>query len=295
MQSLATPVLSPAAPPARGLALRFPVPGAAPVVSEAWTVAGWRLRFARLGADQVLELREGAARLHVKVIAGALASPSASPFPPRGSLRSTHCREPHLRAGASGAWVAIFAETDDVPGNIGAMSALAFHGPLGERLAWEPFSRRFAGVTDYFDGADAHIAAGFHLLDERGSEVAYVHFWTAGRGVDLSTHDHGNAPSPGAPTFAEVHWVLNNGTGSGGMYLCDAPGGERTRVPMPRGTEHGPFFRVDSAGRPRRRENGAVDYPWHGWEAGTGSGAEQAYDFVCAFEINPELVRVSGE
>ena len=65
---------------------------------------------------------------------------------------------------------------------------------------------------------------GFHLLDGDGAEIAYVFFWTAGKGVDLSTHDHGHAPSALAPAFAEVHQVLHNGTGLGGMYRTEAPG-----------------------------------------------------------------------
>jgi hypothetical protein len=77
------------------------------------------------------------------------------------------------------------------------------------------------------------------------------------------------------------------------MYTRDVPGGDRKRVPMPRGTEHGPFFRCDSAGRPRLRANGAVDYPWHGWQAGVDARAEQAFDFVCAFEINPAFVSIA--
>jgi hypothetical protein len=282
------------ASPLRGLALRFPIPLAAPVLSDLWTVAGWGIRFARLGANQSIAVASHGAQIHVKVIAGELASPPVAPFPPRGEVRPTLCRESEVRAGGAGAWLAICEETRAVPENVRTMDQLAFTGPLAERLAWEPFAKRFAGVTDYFDGADAHIAAGFHLEDERGIEVAYVHFWTAGKGVDLSTHDHGNAPAPDAPAFAEVHWVMNNGTGSGGMYRCDAPGGSRTRTPMLRGTEHGPFFRTDAEGRPVLRANGAVDYPWHGWQAGADDRAGQAYDFVCAFEINPDFVQIAG-
>jgi hypothetical protein len=287
---LATP--SPARPPRAGIDLEFPKPSDAPVVSEAWQVAGWRFRFARLGAQQSLALGAGAARLHVKVIAGDLAEPRALAFPPAHSVQSTLCAASALRAGAAGAWIALFEETDAVPTNVSTMSQLTFSGPHADRLAWQSFAERFRGITDFFDGADAHIARGFHLLDERGVHVAYVHFWTAGKGVDLSTHDHGNTPSPAAPTFAEVHWVLNNGTGSGGMYTTPAPGApERERTRMPRGTQHGAFFRTNADGSPRLRDNGAVDYPWHGWQAGSDDAPGQAYDFVCAFEINPDFVR----
>ena len=50
--------------------------------------------------------------------------------------------------------------------------------------------------------------------------------------------------------------------------------------------EEGPLQRFDPAtGAPRLRDNGAVDYPWHGWQAGIDSVPGQAYDIVAAFEI----------
>ena len=120
--------------------------------------------------------------------------------------------------------------------------------------------------------------------------------WAAGKGVDLSTHNHGRAPTPTSPAFAEVHLVLHNGTGRGGMYLTAEPGApSRTRFPMQQGDEHGPFFTYDPAtGAPRLRENGAVDYPWHGWEAGAPDGEPkgQSYDVVAAFEITAPYARV---
>jgi hypothetical protein len=291
---MTTATSAPARAPRAGIDLTLAKPRSAPVVSEEWRVAGWRLRFARLGANQALALRsESGARTYVKVIAGALAEPSARPFPPGRELRSTLCTHDAIRASEAGAWVALFVETPAVPANVTAMSQLVFAGPHAAHLAWQAFAERFRGITDYFDGADAHIARGFHLLDESGTHVAYVMFWTAGKGVDLSTHDHGNDPSPAAPAFAEVHWVLNNGTGSGGMYTTSAPGAaDRERLAMPRGTEHGAFFHTNADGTPRLRANGALDYPWHGWQAGSDGAPGQAYDFVCAFEINPELVRL---
>jgi len=286
--------VAPEAAATSGIALRFPAADDAPVASDVWSVAGWRIQFVRLGARQSFALPAGAVRSFIKVIAGELAEPIARPFPPIGAVCSTRFDGASLQAGADGAWVAILGETASVPANLHSMSELAFRGPLAERLEWEPFSKRFAGLTNYFDGADAHIATGFHLFDERSRKLAYVHFWTAGKGVDLSTHDHGNPPTADAPTFAEVHWVFNNGTGRGAMYSCEAPRApERERLPISRGCEHGPFFRLDAAGRPRRRENGAVDYPWHGWQAGTDASGGQAYDFVGAFEINPDFVCIA--
>ena len=71
------------------------------------------------------------------------------------------------------------------------------------------------------------------------------------------------------------------------MYLCDAQDADPSeRFPMQRGDEHGPFFHIDgNTQRPKLKDNGAVDYPWHGWEAGTDDKQGQAYDLVCAFEI----------
>ena len=91
-----------------------------------------------------------------------------------------------------------------------------------------------------------------------------------------------------------MHWVFHNGTGSGGMYETAEPGApSRDRYPVPPGHEHGPFFAFDpDTGTPRLRANGAVDYPWHGWEAGSDDGDGQAYDVVAAFEITVPHARV---
>jgi hypothetical protein len=62
---------------------------------------------------------------------------------------------------------------------------------------------------------------------------------------------------------------------------------------MQQGEEHGPFFESDpGTGGPRMQENGAVVYPWHGWEAGSDDTAGQAYDVVAAFEITVPYARV---
>ncbi|MGV0035698.1 MAG: hypothetical protein ACNYPE_12340 [Candidatus Azotimanducaceae bacterium WSBS_2022_MAG_OTU7] len=67
------------------------------------------------------------------------------------------------------------------------------------------------------------MASGFHLLDSEESEITYVNFWTCGKNGDVSTHNHAQDPSPVAPAFAEVHLVLNNGTGTAGMYETESP------------------------------------------------------------------------
>ncbi len=60
-----------------------------------------------------------------------------------------------------------------------------------------------------------------------------------------------------------------------------------------RGEEHGPFWQIDPhTGMPQRWANGAVEYGLHGWQAGVDEQPLQAYDFVAAFEINPNYARI---
>ena len=94
-----------------------------------------------------------------------------------------------------------------------------------------------------------------------------------------------------APAFVEVHFVLNNATGEGGMYLTEMPDtiDTRTSFTMQKGEEHGPFFH-HANGKVTLLPNGAVSYPWHGWQSGPKQ-AQTAYDLVAAFEINPDYVR----
>lgn len=256
-------------------------------ISPVWTMGGWRLQFVRLAPEQQLELDGSAGPLYLKVIVGALADPPRRPYPAVGELLSTRLDGDHVSASAEGALISVFQQTDEVPEALSSMDQLRVDGPLAECFGWQSFEARYGKMTAFFDGADAHLVPGFHLLDEDGAEMAYVFFWTAGKGVDLSTHNHGHTPSEQAPAFAEVHQVLHNGTGSGGMYQTPEPGAvERARLPMQRGEEHGPFFLFDkSTGRPRLHENGAVAYPWHGWQAGNDAAPGQNYDLVCAYEI----------
>jgi hypothetical protein len=265
---------------------------AGPQVSDVWSVAGWTLQFVHLARRQTLALDEATGKIYIKVIAGRLANLDRSAFAARRQIRGTLVERGQVDAGDQGALFAVLTETGDAIDSIRSMDQLVFAGPRDEVFRWQSFEDKFGAFTDTFDGADAHIVPGFHLLDATGAEIAYVHFWTAGKGVDLSTHNHANDPSPLAPAFAEVHWVFSNGTGSGGMYECEAPGAPtRERYPMQRGEEHGPFFVSDpTTGMAMRRENGAVEYPWHGWQAGTDDDAGQAFDFVAAFELNPWTV-----
>lgn len=268
--------------------------GVAPVVSPTWTIAGWRLSFVRLGPGQRFDLQADGVH-YAKVITGLLAAPECGAYAEPKLVRDTRLSVNHLLAAGEGALLALFTRTAATPDYAKSMEELTWHGPLADQLGWRTFEAQYGAITSFFNGADAHLSPGFHLLDADGSEIAYVFVWTAGKGVDLSTHNHGHKPGPRNPAFAEVHWVLFNGTGAGGMYETAEPGApDRVHFPMQRGQEHGPFFHFDPAtGVPRLRDNGAVDYPWHGWQAGTDSAPGQAYDVVAAFEITVPYATVA--
>jgi hypothetical protein len=263
-------------------------------VSDEWLMGAWTIQFARLDPHHGLPLDHTKGPVYVKVVTGRLVEVDRGAYAAPRAIRDTRVGAEQLTAGADGALLCIFTATDGADHPVVSIGQLRFQGPLDEALSWQSFEDRYHGATTYFDGLDAHLAPGFHLLDDDGSEIAYVFVWAAGKGVDLSTHDHGRTPGPRSPAFAEVHWVFHNGTGSGGMYETSEPGApSRDRYPVPPGHEHGPFFAFDAdTGTPRLRPNGAVDYPWHGWEAGPDGGDGQAYDVVAAFEITVPYARV---
>jgi hypothetical protein len=268
-------------------------PGSETRISPVWTMAGWRLQFVRLSPGDSLLLDQQAGAVFVKVIQGSLSTPARRAYPAAGEVVTTRLAQPVITASTAGALVSIYTRTPEAPPVISQVSQLVVGGPMAEAFAWQTFEQRYSAFTPFFNGADAHLVPGFHLLDNDGAEIAYVFFWTAGKGVDLSTHNHGNTPNPNAPAFAEVHQVLYNGTGCGGMYRTPEPGAaERSRLPMYIGEEHGPFFVIATNGMAKLRENGAVEYPWHGWQAGEDGYPGQAYDLVCAYEITAPYSKV---
>lgn len=261
---------------------------AAPVVSPEWSTGGWIISFVRLDAGQRHALDHSRGDVFVKVVTGRLVNIERSAYAEAKVVRSTQVRDAEVMAGPTGAVFTVFTRTPAVNAHVADMAQLSYAGPHADLLEWQTFESRYSAATPFFNGLDAYLSPGFHLLDAAGEEITYLFVWTAGKGVDLSTHNHGRPPSPTAPAFAEVHWVMHNGTGRGGMYETAEPGAShRDRTPMQQGDEHGPFFVFDPAtGRPALRENGAVEYPWHGWEAGPDDGsAGQRYDVVAAFEI----------
>ena len=257
--------------------------------SPRWSAAGRSFCFVLLAPGQSLSLPAG--RHYAKVIVGQLENLDrgclAAPF----TVRSTEVTADELVAGASGALFALLTLAPDASDRIDDVALLEFDGVHDDHLGWQSFEDRFAGILDYFDGMDCHMANGFHLLGADGSEVVYVNPWACGQGVDLSTHNHAQPPSARSPAFAEVHWVLAAAADDSGMYRTEAPGAAgRERFPMGIGDEHGPFYDLDDDGRPLFRDNGAVQYPWHGWQGGEDERPGQSYDFVLAFEIAPGVI-----
>lgn len=269
--------------------------GAGPVVSDVWSMGGWTIQFVRLDPHQRFDVDQSKGAVYIKVVTGRLADLDRGAYAEPKIVRSTLVTGDHVEAGPHGALFTVFTATPNVVDSVTSMDELRFVGPYADALQWQTFEDRYTTLTPFFDGLDAYLAPGFHLLDADGSEITYLFVWTAGKGVDLSTHNHGRDPGPTSPAFAEVHWVVHNGTGMGGMYETAEPGAPtRDRLPLQQGEEHGPFFVVDpKIGMPRLRDNGAVEYPWHGWEAGTDGIEGQAYDVVAAFEITAPYAHVA--
>lgn len=266
-----------------------------PVASDVWSMAGWTIQFVKLGAGQGLGLDQSQGKIYVKIITGAIANTGQNRFADRKQARDTRVLDDHIEAAGDGAILTILTETPSVPDNIHSMDELTVSGPHQDILFWTRFDQSsLAKGVDYFKGLDAHLLPGFHLLDEDGTEILYVHVWTAGKGVDMSPHDHSHRPSEKFPAFTETHWVFNNATGKGGMYDCVGEDlSERTHMSMRRGYDHGPFWAVDAdTGMPKQRENGAIEYGFHGWQAGADGDDRQAYDVVAAFEMNPAYSEV---
>lgn len=279
--------------PRGGIDVRFDLMDDRPLQqSPTWTVAGRSLTLLRLSPRQSLLLPAGGN--YIKVILGELSNLKRTCLAAPSTVRSTAVEAAEVVAGEEGALFALLNMAQDAPLQISSMSQLEFHGEHSECLIWQRFEDRFAGVTDYFDGKDCYMASGFHLLDGKGEEIAYLNPWSCGKGVDLSTHNHGHPPSAMNPAFAEVHWVLAASTDNSGMYRTDEPGAAQRRLyPMGLGDEHGAFYDRDADGRPQLRDNGAVAYPWHGWQGGQDDEPVQRYDFVLAFEIDPHRIAAS--
>ena len=260
-----------------------------PGISDEWQMGEWSIRFIQLAAGQALELPEDGVDYYPKLVTGSWTGDELPRFAPAKSVRSLKRQGGTLQAGDQGALVALMTAPKQIA-TITSIDQLAVTGPSAELLGWKLFGESHLGSgIPYFDGLDAYLVPGFHLVEEDGTEIAYVHIWAAGKGVDMSAHDHRNKPTEEFPAFAETHFVLHNGTGAGAMYECDKDDRNiRTFSPMQAGEDHGPFWTVDAdTGLPVFRDNGSVHYGFHSWCGGTDDKPGAAYDVVAAFELNP--------
>ena len=135
---------------------------------------------------------------------------------------------------------------------------------------------------------------GFHFrFADTKVNLAHMQFWTAGKEVNCGVHNHSDN------TFLELHLCLFAGTGNGGMWwvkdgvTVDPNDPDATndpadfdKLPLASLEEHGRLWNTDCTGKPIRRQNSSVDYPWHKWQAGDQKDGQ---DIWVAFEYNPEL------
>lgn len=135
---------------------------------------------------------------------------------------------------------------------------------------------------------------GFHFrFADTKVSLAHMQFWTAGKEVNCGLHNHSDN------TFLELHLSLFAGTGNGGMWwvhdgvTVDPENPDATndpkdfnKLPLASLEEHGGFWKTDCTGKPIRRKDSSVDYPWHKWQAGDQKCAQ---DIWAVFEYNPEL------
>lgn len=290
------PVLK-ASPSARG-GLDMTIPeqakGAPTKASEMWRFGdSWTFQFASLAPGARLRLNHAAGKIYAKIITGDLPEVPLAQFGAAKQARSTDIKDDIIVAGDRGALLAILTELPTAAATIRHMDELVVDGPFSDILRFNRFDQTELGRTiPAFKGLDAYHMPGFHLLDEQGEQILFLHFWTTGKGVDLTAHDHSDIPSHDNPAFVETHWVFNNGTGSGGIYGVEAEN-RRKKIPLQRGEEHGPFFRIDAKSRAiLTRDNGSIFYDPHGWQAGTNDEPGQYYDFVGAYELNPRYAKI---
>ncbi|EOD52680.1 putative pyranosone dehydratase protein [Neofusicoccum parvum UCRNP2] len=144
-----------------------------------------------------------------------------------------------------------------------------------------------------FKGVDFTNLSGFHFrfLEDK-VPIGHIQFWTAGTGVNCGVHNHSH------DIFAELHVSLSAGTKTGGMAQLKAeyselpeeeilklPDDAFDRLELQPLQEHGGMWERDSYGRPIRRPNKVIAYPWHKWQAGDGPDV----DVWMAVELNPNL------
>jgi hypothetical protein len=181
--------------------IEISVPAGRMAVSPRWQLGGFQIQFVALPAGESLRVDRNNGRVFSKAIVGEVNAGGRRAFPSPGAVTSTELEAPEVRA-LEDALLCIVREVEDAPDRLTDMHQLPMRGPLQELCRWQSFEEKFGAFTGLFNGLEAHMIPGFHLLDPAGDEIAYVHFWTTGKGVDVSTHNHGQDPSPEAPAFA---------------------------------------------------------------------------------------------
>jgi hypothetical protein len=113
--------------------------GAAPVISDTWSVGGWNIQFVRLDAGQSFALNHSAGAVHIKVVTGRLANINRGAYAQDKVVRNTKVTEAEVVAGPDGAVFTVFTGTAQVPKKVTSMSQLAYSGPLANELSWITF------------------------------------------------------------------------------------------------------------------------------------------------------------
>jgi hypothetical protein len=249
--------------------------------SPLWSMAGWQMSFVQLAANTKLQLDHSKGKNYVKVITGQLSNINRDAFAQPKTVRNTIVDADYVQTGSKVAIIAIMIKTPQTPESINSMEQMSVRGPKAELLSWKRCDEYEWG-KEIFKNVEFYNLRGFQIKNAQGKEVCYVQFWTAGKGVKGTDHNHSKSPSESIPAFCEIHFGMFNGTGQGGMVDSEVT------LPILEGDEHGPFWKINSTtGEPVLRDNGAVYYDIHRWQAGQDKKQSQAFDVWAAFEISP--------
>lgn len=167
-----------------------------------------------------------------------------------------------------------------------------------------------------FDGKEFYNMTGIYLRFLDGTPLCHVQFWAAGeylaidlafihcpdsnyimspaRCISAEAHNH----SDDSTFFLEIHLSLSTNTKKGGVWYLKPehdPGSDPeglpdewyNKIPLSSLEEHGPLWDQGGNGSVIFKENGAVQYPYHKWQAGSTG---DMVDIWAAFEYNPDLV-----
>jgi hypothetical protein len=255
--------------------------------SPEWNMAGWCMSFVQLSANTKLQIDQSKGKNYVKVITGQLTAPNRDAFAHPKTVRNTIVDSDYVQAGNKGAIIAVMIKTAQAPKSVNSMEQMTVNGPNAELLSWKRCDEYEWG-RQIFKGVEFYNLRGFQIKNAQ-EEVCYVQFWAAGKGVKGTDHNHSGTPSASAPAFCEIHFGMFNGTGKGGMVDSEV------NLPVLEGDEHGPFWKINhETGEPVLRENRAVYYDIHRWQAGQDKGQTQAFDVWTAFEIPPSQAIYRG-